>query len=108
MGSAEGREAFDALWLGYSETFGAQLLRETIAATYDKQTADNILCFAGAEEGIYISMHALLERGDHAIVIAPNYRAAETVPQSLCAVSGVPLDPSIASSFILRNRSCPG
>src|SRR5450755_644300 len=92
MGSANDREAFDALWLGYTETFGAPLLRETIASTYDKQTADNILCFAGAEEGIYIAMHALLERDDHAIVITPNYQAAETVPQSLCAVSGVPLD----------------
>jgi aspartate/methionine/tyrosine aminotransferase len=96
MGSAEDREAFDALWLGYTETFGAPLLRETIACTYDKQTADNILCFAGAEEGIYIAMHALLEKGDHAIVITPNYQAAETVPQSLCAVSGVPLDPDRA------------
>jgi aspartate/methionine/tyrosine aminotransferase len=93
MASSDDREAFDALWLGYTETFGAPLLREAIASTYDKQAADNILCFAGAEEGIYIAMHALLEKGDHAIVITPNYQAAETVPQSLCEVSGVPLDP---------------
>jgi aspartate/methionine/tyrosine aminotransferase len=93
MASSDDREAFDALWLGYTETFGAPLLREAIASTYDKQAAENILCFAGAEEGIYIAMHALLEKGDHAIVITPNYQAAETVPQSLCEVSGVPLDP---------------
>ena len=93
MASADDREAFEALWLGYTETFGAPLLRQAIASTYDKQAPDNILCFAGAEEGIYIAMHALLDKGDHAIVVTPNYQAAETVPQSLCDVTGVPLDP---------------
>ena len=93
MASADDREAFEALWLGYTETFGAPLLRQAIASTYDKQAPDNILCFAGAEEGIYIAMHALLDKGDHAIVVTPNYQAAETVPQSLCDVTGVLLDP---------------
>ena len=93
MASADDREAFEALWLGYTETFGAPLLRQAIASTYDKQAPDNILCFAGAEEGIYIAMHALLDKSDHAIVVTPNYQAAETVPQSLCDVTGVPLDP---------------
>jgi aspartate/methionine/tyrosine aminotransferase len=92
LASAEDREAFESLWLGYTETFGSPLLRQAIAATYDQQAPDNILCFAGAEEGIYIAMHALLDKGDHAIVVTPNYQAAETVPQSLCDVAGVPLD----------------
>jgi aspartate/methionine/tyrosine aminotransferase len=85
-------EAFDALWLGYTETFGSPSLRHEIAATYSNQAAENILCFAGAEEGIYIAMHALLDKGDHAIVVTPNYQAAETVPLSLCEVTGVPLE----------------
>ncbi|NWE37767.1 aminotransferase class I/II-fold pyridoxal phosphate-dependent enzyme, partial [Pseudomonas gingeri] len=29
-----------------------------------------------------------------AIVITPNYQSAETIPLSLCEVSGVPLDPA--------------
>lgn len=86
-------EAFDQLWLGYTETFGAPALRDQIAGTYEAIAADRILCFAGAEEGIYIASHVLLEPDDHAIVVTPNYQAAETVPLSICAVTGVPLDP---------------
>ena len=96
MASAEDAAEFDALWLGYTETFGSPPLRELIASTYNNMAADNILCFAGAEEGIYVAMHALLDRQDHAIVVTPNYQAAETVPQSLCDVTGVPLDPDRA------------
>jgi aspartate/methionine/tyrosine aminotransferase len=68
-------------------------LREAIARTYDHRTPQDILCFAGAEEGIYIASHVLLEAGDHAIVLTPNYQAAETIPLSICAVTGVALDP---------------
>lgn len=93
MGDTEDREAFDGLWLGYTETFGAVALRLQIAETYDTIAADQLLCFAGAEEGLYTANHALLESGDHAIVVTPNYQAAETVPLSICAVTGVALDP---------------
>jgi aspartate/methionine/tyrosine aminotransferase len=86
-------KAFDELWLGYTETFGGADLREAIARTYDHRTPQDILCFAGAEEGIYIASHVLLEAGDHAIVLTPNYQAAETIPLSICAVTGVALDP---------------
>ncbi|NKJ42465.1 aminotransferase class I/II-fold pyridoxal phosphate-dependent enzyme [Novosphingobium sp. SG720] len=85
--------AFDAQWLGYTQTFGAPALRAEIASTYDAMAPENVLCFAGAEEGIYVANHVLLGKDDHAIVITPNYQAAETVPLSLCAVTGVPLDP---------------
>ena len=85
--------AFETLWLGYTETFGAPALREAIAATYQGRKAADILCFAGAEEGLFVAAHALLEPGDHAIVVTPNYQSAETIPLSICEVSGVPLDP---------------
>src|SRR6201991_2264604 len=87
------REAFENLHLGYTQTHGAPELREAIASTYTQRSADDILCFAGAEEGIYIAMRVLLEPGDHAIVVTPNYQAAETVPLSICEVTGVALDP---------------
>lgn len=87
------REAFETLHLGYTQTYGAPELREAIASTYERQSADDILCFAGAEEGIYIAMRVLLEAGDHAIVVTPNYQAAETVPLAICEVTGVALDP---------------
>ncbi|MDE2304040.1 MAG: aminotransferase class I/II-fold pyridoxal phosphate-dependent enzyme [Gammaproteobacteria bacterium] len=93
MGGAEAAAAFDAQWLGYTETFGSPRLRTLIASTYERCDAEDVLCFAGAEEGLFVAAHALLDRGDHAIVVTPNYQAAETVPLSICEVSGVALDP---------------
>ena len=86
------RERFQELHLGYTQTFGAPTLRAAIAATYDSLAAEDILCFAGAEEAIYVAMQVLLSPDDHCIVITPNYQAAETLPLSICSVSGVPLD----------------
>lgn len=78
-------------WLGYTETRGAPDLREAIADTYDVCKADNIQCFVGIEEGIYAAMRVMLNSDDHAIVVVPNYQAAETLPLSICEVTGVPL-----------------
>ena len=92
MGSDEDREAFDRLWLGYTETRGDPRLRELIAGTYATLEARHVLCFAGAEEGVYTAMRVLLQPRDHAVVVVPNYQAAETLPLDICAVSGLELD----------------
>jgi aspartate/methionine/tyrosine aminotransferase len=86
------REQFMNLHLGYTESFGAPRLRNEIAQTFDSIKPENILCFAGAEEAIYVAMKVLLTANDHCIVITPNYQAAETVPLSICDVTGVPLN----------------
>ena len=92
LASDADREAWEKLTLGYTETWGKPVLRETIASTYQGLTRDDILCFAGAEEGLYCAMLALLEPDDHAIITVPNYQSMETLPVSLCKqVSGVPL-----------------
>ena len=85
----EDREGFESLWLGYTETRGAADLRAAIAETYDRMNADDILCLAGAGEGIYAVMRVLLDKDDHIIVPVPNYQSAETVPLDICAVTGV-------------------
>lgn len=90
--SAAEREAFDNQWLGYTETYGHPELRREISRTYETADPADIICFAGAEEGVYIAMRVLLDKEDHAIVIVPNYQAAETVPLDICEVTGVPLD----------------
>ena len=92
MASDEDRTDFENLSLGYTETFGAPVLRQEIARTYDTVQPENLICFAGAEEAIYVAMKVLLTPDDHAIVITPNYQAAETLPLSICAVTGVELD----------------
>ena len=92
LASPEDREAFEQQWLGYTETYGHPELREQIAKTYDSASSENVLCFAGAEEGVYTAMRTLLDKNDHAIIVVPNYQAAETVPLQICEVSGVPLN----------------
>ncbi len=92
LAGTEDRAAYDTLSLGYTQTFGAPALRAEIARTYDSVQPEDLLCFAGAEEAIYVAMRVLLDRGDHAVVITPNYQAAETLPLSICEVTGVPLD----------------
>jgi aspartate/methionine/tyrosine aminotransferase len=101
LGEPADREAWEQLHLGYTETFGAPPLREAIAATYEDLSPSELLCFAGAEEGIYVAMHALLGRDDHAVVLIPNYQSLETVAQALCPVTGVSLDPNDAWAFDL-------
>lgn len=92
LASAEDRARFDVLHLGYTKTFGSPTLLAEIARTYDAISDDQLLCFAGAEEGIFVAMRVLLSADDHAVVTTPNYQAAETIPLSICAVTGVPLD----------------
>ncbi|MCI2416934.1 aminotransferase class I/II-fold pyridoxal phosphate-dependent enzyme [Saccharopolyspora sp. K220] len=89
----DGRKRWENLSLGYTETYGLPALREEIAATYAEVESGDVLCFAGAEEGLYLAMRTLLEPSDHAVVITPNYQAAETIPLSVCEVSGVALRP---------------
>jgi aspartate/methionine/tyrosine aminotransferase len=92
MADARDREAWDALYLGYTETCGSPDLRKTIAATYERMAASEILTFVGAEEGIFAAMHALLGPDDHAITIIPNYQSVESVPLSICDTTGIALD----------------
>lgn len=86
------RKRWETLRLAYIETQGTPELRAAIAATYETIEPDDILCFAGAEEGMYCVMRALLRREDHAIVLVPNYQSMESIPEALCEVTGVSLD----------------
>lgn len=45
------RDVLNDLHLGYTETWGAPDLREAIACTFEQMQPENVLCFAGAEEG---------------------------------------------------------
>lgn len=93
LATPQEREAFDNLWLGYTKTFGAPELRDAIASLYDECDAADVLCFAGASEGIFAANSVILERDSHAIVVTPNYQSHETLPLAICDASGVPLDP---------------
>ncbi|MED7952748.1 aminotransferase class I/II-fold pyridoxal phosphate-dependent enzyme [Streptomyces sp. BE303] len=93
LAGPEDRHAWESLTLGYTETFGDPALRHAIAGMYDRVDADDVICFGGAQEALNLAMQVLLGPGDHAVVLTPNYQSAETVPLSLCEVTGVALDP---------------
>ncbi len=93
MATPEEREEFEGLWLGYTETFGAPDVRQAIATTFKNRQASEILCFAGASEGIFAANSVILDSDSHAIVVTPNYQSHETLPLAICEATGVPLDP---------------
>lgn len=76
MASPDDKAAFETLWLGYTETWGAPALRAEIAKTYERMQPENILCLAGAGEGLYTVAKVLLTADDHVIVPTPNYQSA--------------------------------
>lgn len=92
----ECRSLWATLRLGYTESTGHPLLRREIAALYEAEqiAPEHVLTFAGAEEGIFVSMHALLRPGDHAVVAWPAYQSLHDVARAAGAdVTLVPLDP---------------
>ena len=99
MASPEESKQFEEMSLGYTETFGAPDLRETVASMYAKRNAEEVLCFAGASEGIFAANMVLLDKDSHAIVVTPNYQSHETLPVAICEATGIPLDPDDAWSL---------
>jgi aspartate/methionine/tyrosine aminotransferase len=90
----DARTRWDALSLGYTESLGLPALREEIANLYPGLTPDDVITFAGAEEGVFLAMHALLGAGDHAVVVWPAYQSLHEVARSIGAeVTLVPLNP---------------
>jgi aspartate/methionine/tyrosine aminotransferase len=95
LADAPSRSMWEDLRLGYTESLGHPLLREELAALYETTTPDEIITFVGAEEGIFVAMHALLAEGDHAVVVWPAYQSLHEVARSIGAsVTLVRLDPT--------------
>jgi len=92
LAGKEHRAPFMQTMLDYPPLRGTPELLEATAATYRQVTPRQVISFAGADEAIYASFQMLLEPGDHAVVITPNYQSLESVPMSRCDVTGVALD----------------
>jgi aspartate/methionine/tyrosine aminotransferase len=76
------------LHLGYTETQGAPALRECIAEMYAEVDADQVIGLGAPEEGIFLTMHALLERDDEVVVLSPCYDSLLNVAEYLgCRVA---------------------
>ncbi len=92
LADSESEALWNKLSLGYTTPKGMLLLREEISALYQNVTADEVLIFSGAEEGIYCAAHALLGPDDHAIVVAPSFQSLSAVPATLCKVTTIWLE----------------
>jgi aspartate/methionine/tyrosine aminotransferase len=76
-------ESLGRLRLGYTESQGAPVLRECIAGLYTAVRADQVIGLGAPEEGIFVTMHALLEPGDEVIVLTPCYDSLGNVAEHL-------------------------
>ena len=85
----EGSQAkFQETWLGYTDSRGSLPLREAISALYQAIEPENVLVHTGAEEAIFLFMHALLRPEDHVIVHWPCYQSLLQVASSIgCELS---------------------
>ena len=85
-------ERLGRLWLGYTESQGAPALRERVAEMYAGVDADHVIGLCAPEEGIFITMHALLEPNDEVVVLTPCYDSLINVVEYLgCRVARWPV-----------------
>lgn len=83
MSNAQDKTLWDELSLKYTEPYGHPLLRELIAKEfYPGLSAKNILCFSGAEEGIFAALSVICTKDDHAIILTPCYQSLSEIPKS--------------------------
>lgn len=82
MADDESLEMWESLRLGYTETSGSEQLRKEIAGLYQQIEPAQLLVCAPVE-GIFISMNAMLEKGDHVICCSPEYQALHEVARSI-------------------------
>eukprot|EP00597_Dinobryon_sp_UTEXLB2267_P000858 CAMPEP_0170078266 /NCGR_PEP_ID=MMETSP0019_2-20121128/14883_1 /TAXON_ID=98059 /ORGANISM="Dinobryon sp., Strain UTEXLB2267" /LENGTH=436 /DNA_ID=CAMNT_0010291023 /DNA_START=502 /DNA_END=1812 /DNA_ORIENTATION=+ len=106
MADHECIDMWDNLRLGYTETKGLPALRQQCSLLYEGFNAENILCFAGAEEGVFCTLQTILTslpedvtlsnsfktKHNHAIIVTPCYQSLLSIPASLSSsITTVPL-----------------
>lgn len=76
-------------WLGYTETWGDPELRAQVAGLYRDVAPEDVLIFHGAQEGILAYVNVMLDAGDHAIILYPNYPSAYEAVRAIpgCSLS---------------------
>lgn len=82
MADPQTKSLWDSLQLGYTESQGQPLLKKEIAKLYNGIDDNNILIVA-PEEGIFVAMNCLLDKGDHVICNFPGYQSLYEVAESI-------------------------
>jgi hypothetical protein len=102
LADAECLSLWETLSCGYTETQGFPLLRGECAKLINDEmrsppdhpiAADDILMFAGGEEGIFTMIKSLLCENDHAIIVAPCYQSVKSIAETTCKVTLFDLNP---------------
>jgi aspartate/methionine/tyrosine aminotransferase len=79
------RAALLAQPLIYTQTNGTLELRASIAAMYSQATPAHVQVTNGGSEANFITLTALIEPGDHVVVMTPNYMQVPEVSRALGA-----------------------
>lgn len=82
---AQTRAWYESLTLGYTESPGHPELRELAAHASDVKSGSAVQIFAGATEAVFVLLNAVLEAGDHVIVVGPTYQLLIDVPRAIGA-----------------------
>jgi aspartate/methionine/tyrosine aminotransferase len=83
LADAESKARWEKLSLGYTESAGLPALRAAICDLYEHVEPEHVLVVAGAEEGVFLAMHAMLSSDDEAIVVTPAYQSLYSVARSI-------------------------
>lgn len=87
LAGADARSLWENLSLGYTESLGHPLLRQEIALLYAGIAPADCLVTV-PEEGIFLALNAVLEKGDHVICTFPGYQSLFEVANGLgCEVT---------------------
>jgi len=79
--------------LGYViPTNGDPELRATVADRYGREP-DEVVFTVGTQEANLLAVLALLDNGDHAVVVTPTYQALHALPAAVGSVTRVELEP---------------
>ncbi len=76
-------DALGEIEINYPQANGSVPLRETLSALYPGTGPDNFLVTVGAAEANYLTLHTLLEPGDEAVIMHPNYMQVWGIARNL-------------------------
>jgi aspartate/methionine/tyrosine aminotransferase len=85
--TAEEKEMWDSITLGYTDSQGGLPLREAIVRQYQTITPEEVFVLSPGEAN-FILMNVMLKRGDHVVCMAPAYQSLYQVCKSIgCNIS---------------------
>lgn len=85
---------WEDLKLGYTESEGSSLLRDSICKYYKNVTKENILVASPGELN-FIAMNVLLNPSDHVVSVSPSYQSLYEIAKSIgCEISYWKPEPS--------------